>query len=204
MESWKTLAVPWNAPVMVAGRLLRGLSSISSVACPSDVPGLSANEIVTEGNWPECGMLCGPASPATSSRRSGAPVARYRTSDRSSQPVGVSAGSGAAFRAARGTDWSASRWWKRAAGRRRRRAWKRRVPVDIQRGGAIAVQHDVDRWIADLQIARDFGQPREPRHEALELLGLRVELRGIRAVECEIVGALGHAAAHADRLRERR
>ena len=62
MESWKTLAVPWKVPVMVAGRLCLAAASISSVACPSEVPGLSANEMVTEGNWPECGMLCGPAS----------------------------------------------------------------------------------------------------------------------------------------------
>ncbi len=61
MESWKTLAVPWKVPVMVAGRMDLAAASISLVAWPSEVPGLSAKEIVTEGNWPECGMLCGPA-----------------------------------------------------------------------------------------------------------------------------------------------
>src|ERR1017187_9918743 len=47
MESWKTLAVPWKAPVMVAGRVLAA-SSISSVAWPSEMPGLRAKEMVTD------------------------------------------------------------------------------------------------------------------------------------------------------------
>jgi len=62
MESWNTFAVPWNVPVIVAGRVALAASSISEVAWPSEVPGRKANEMVTEGSWPECGMLCGPAS----------------------------------------------------------------------------------------------------------------------------------------------
>jgi hypothetical protein len=34
MESWKTFAVPWKAPVMVAGRVALAASSISEVAWP--------------------------------------------------------------------------------------------------------------------------------------------------------------------------
>ena len=46
-----------SSAVIVAGRLFLAASSISSVAWPSDVPGRSANDIVTEGSCPECGML---------------------------------------------------------------------------------------------------------------------------------------------------
>src|SRR5689334_12023114 len=61
IESWNTFAAPWNVPVMVAGSEVLATASIASVACPNAKPGFSANEIVTDGNCPECGMLIGPA-----------------------------------------------------------------------------------------------------------------------------------------------
>ena len=61
MESWKTLAVPWKVPVMVAGRLAwRRPRSHRRLA--QRRAGLQREGKVTEGNWPECGILCGPAS----------------------------------------------------------------------------------------------------------------------------------------------
>src|ERR1043165_7480931 len=37
IESWKTLAVPWNTPVMLPGRFALAAASISSVAWPSEI-----------------------------------------------------------------------------------------------------------------------------------------------------------------------
>ena len=35
---------------------------VQYIKLTSEVPGRTANDRVTDGNWPECGMVCGPAS----------------------------------------------------------------------------------------------------------------------------------------------
>ena len=68
----------------------------------------------------------------------------------------------------------------------------------MERGGAVAVQHDVDTRRLDLQIAGDFLQAGKAPDDALKLGGFGVELGGIWAVQGVIVSALGHAPAHAN------
>src|ERR1019366_7774763 len=72
------------------------------------------------------------------------------------------------------------------------------IPVEVQGGGAVAVEDDVDARGLDLQIAGDFLQAGQAADEALEFGGFGVELRGIGAVEGVIEAALGHASADAD------
>ena len=75
-------------------------------------------------------------------------------------------------------------------------------PIHVQRCGAIAVEHDIDARIADLQVAGHFGESGQFGDDTLELLRLGVKLLRIRPVQSEIVAALRLPAADADRLRD--
>ncbi len=50
--SWNAAAVPWNEPTTVSGMPRSSLAfSISWVASPSEVPGVTLNEMVAAGSW---------------------------------------------------------------------------------------------------------------------------------------------------------
>ena len=77
------------------------------------------------------------------------------------------------------------------------------VPVQVQGGGAVAIEDDVDLRVLDLQVAVDFQQSRQAGDNALQFGGFRVKLLGVRPIQRVIVAALGHAAAHANGLGNR-
>src|SRR5437868_820760 len=60
IDCWKTLADPWNVVVTVGGSMPFATSVTFDTASPSEIPGLTLNEIDTAGNWPMWFTDCGP------------------------------------------------------------------------------------------------------------------------------------------------
>ena len=72
---------------------------------------------------------------------------------------------------------------------------------DTQSRGLVAVHNDVGLGIPDLQIGGDVREARQLRHPGGEGLRIFVEILRLRTYQGELVLALGHLAADADRRR---
>ena len=52
-DDWKAWALPWNDPCSVCGTFSSSCNAwIFATASPSETPGETLNDSVTEGNWP--------------------------------------------------------------------------------------------------------------------------------------------------------
>ena len=190
MESWNTLAEPWNVPVMVAGRMsLGGLLNRIGRLAQRELPAAArtrwsprATGRSGECCWDRLQFQMGDRIQWNQLAGIGLQIEQF-------QRILDAADTAAAVPAEPDTDCCCRKWWRPVADRRRRTTcWR---CCSSPRPGAAARSRSIVIWICGFLICRSLITSTRPgmRRMARSIWGAcAVEFVGVRAVKRVVVG----------------